>query len=181
MGNEYKLSELCDLLKVSRPTVEKRLEKIDNKPPLHIPLRWTTVIDNNREVKAVVLSKEQEHAIGLNNDVNMQKNEFETPSATPNKPPENKPVLTEEFAYKLMEFQREYKADLNSYSERVINAEKKLNLLEVSESSKDRELARLNALVKELSKKIETIEAQNEALKKELAEKKKPFWKKNVL
>jgi len=174
MRNIYTISELCELLSVTRPVVEKRLERIDNKPPLNTHITWTNKIINNREIKAVELSTEQEHAIGLNNDVNTQNYVYNTPNETHIKQPEKQSMITEEFAFKLMEFQREYKTDLKSYSEQIINAEKKLNLLEVSEASKDKELTRLNALVKEYEARIKTLTEQIEK------ERRKKFWQRNV-
>jgi hypothetical protein len=174
MRNIYTISELCELLSVTRPVVEKRLERIDNKPPLNTHITWTNKIINNREIKAVELSTEQEHAIGLNNDVNTQNYVYNTPNETHIKQSEKQTVLTEEMFYKVMEYQKGYQADLKSYTDRVINAETQLKLLEVSEASKDSEINRLRALCTEYEARIKTLAEQLEK------ERRRKFWQRNV-
>ena len=66
MGNIYTISELCSLLSVTRPIVEKRLLKLG----FDTDSKCTTKIINNREIKAYELSQEQEHAIGIEKILN---------------------------------------------------------------------------------------------------------------
>jgi len=129
MGNIYTISELCNLLSVTRPIVEKRLEKLwDNK---EIPYTYKTI--NNREIKAIELSGEQEHAIGIGDVKN-------TPSESPiNTHGEQSKALpsNEELVLKILNFSDKYNTDMKSYIDRVINAESQLLLLE--DKTKDKE------------------------------------------
>ena len=171
MGNLYTISDLCQLLSVTRPIVEKKLKRLFHNQP--IPYTSTTV--NNRDIKAIELSEKQLSMLGIsdidhtciniNNDTPI--NAYSEPIRSANN--------NDELIFKIIDQSNEYVTRIESYTQRIIDAESQVKLLTIIENNKDAEINELRA-------KNKHLESENQELKQQLQqEQNKPFWKKKVL
>lgn len=153
MGFKYTRSELAQITGLSVETIKKRALKMGLKED------FKTV--NNRDVIAYELSERdlQDLKHVLNTEI-----PFETPFKTVQPEFEN-PVDVSKNAVnpldltdKLIELSKYNDDRVEKYIERALKAEQQQKLIETSEASKDKEIHRLNALVKQL-------QAENEKLK----------------
>lgn len=169
MGNIYTISQLAELISRTRPIVEKRLKDIWKKEGIEdVPYIYIT--ENNKQVKAIELSLEQEHAIGIENISNTT---IDTPSISHN---EHSKALPDnnELMFKFIQLTETYNTRTESYMQRIIDSESKVLLLE--DKSADREFYKLECLkfqqenVK-LLLKIEQLEKEKEDITKQNEEK----------
>lgn len=162
MGFKYTRSELAQLTGLSVETIKKRALKMSLKE------EFKTV--NNRDVIAYDLSESdlQELKHALNTEI-----PFETPFKTVQPEFDNSVNVPKntvnplDLTDKLIELSKYNDDRVEKYIERALKAENQKNLIETSEANKDKEIHRLNALLKECNLKVESLE-------KELAEAKKP-------
>jgi len=192
MGNLYTISDLCQLLSVTRPIVDKKLKRLWNNQP--IPYTSTTV--NNRDIKAIELTEKQLSILGITDtEQNSNDTDIETHNNTYNEPVKLS-YHSDDIIYKIIDQSNEYVTRIESYTQRIINAESQVKLLTMVDSNKDYEINELRANNKklqmentELVQKIYELEFKNQHLAKENQElnqqleleRNKPFWKKKVL
>lgn len=163
-------SELAKELDVSIETVKKDALKKGFKEA------FKTI--NNRQIKAYELTEAQLNELkmekGVETPIETSFESSETYEDTSNNTDEALGNITTALD-KILDFSKEHNERIETYIERALNAEMQTRLLTTSEANKDEELNRLNALVKELEMRIKTLESELEA------ERKRPFWKRNVL
>ncbi len=153
MGFKYTRSELAQLTGLSVETIKKRALKMGLKEGVK------TI--NNRDVIAYELSEKDLQKLKhvLNVEIPFETSfktvqpEFENAIKTP-----ESVVNPVEMVDKLIELSKYNDDRIEKYIERAIKAEQQQKLIETSEVSKDAEINRLNALVKQL-------QAENEKLK----------------
>ena len=155
MGVKYTRSELAKILGLSIETIKKRALKMGLKEGVK------TI--NNKAVIAYDLSDKDlldlQHALGLNPPLEVFETPFTTPPVVPNESPnhtDNKLVPIELFE-KIIELSERYETRLETHLTRASNAESQVKLLTVTESNKDNEIHRLNALAKQFEKRFQIV------------------------
>lgn len=177
MGLIYTRSELAKEIHRSVETVKKIAIKRG--------LKETFKTINNREIVAyevdtAVLNEIKEEC-GIETRFETSSESSETPYNTPYDIPQTPNIIVETMD-RILEFSNEHNQRLETYIERALKAEQQQRLLEVSETSKDDEINRLNALVKELQMAVKTHEKEKAQLVQKLeAERKRPFWSRSIV
>ena len=149
MGNIYTISELSIKLSVTRPIVEKKLKQLWGS----VPVPYTSITQNNRDIKAIELSEQQEHTLGILN-INV------TPIDTPIEQPKSN-TITEDTLLEVINFTKENNNRIDTYMQRIINAEKQVLLLEDSENRTKSNLLELQAKIKQLQNENKLYSRRN--------------------
>jgi ABC-type uncharacterized transport system permease subunit len=152
---KYTILELSQEIKRSRPVTEKWAVRLG--------FESTTKLINGKEVKAYNLSERQlidlKHALGEDDTIEA---EYEPRYEPTTKQPENS-FNPADLVNAVNEIHRENNKRLESYMDRALLAEAQQKLITTSEASKDNEIYRLQAELKQALSRIETLE--NEKLK----------------
>ena len=180
MSHKYQINELADILGISRTAVNRKITKYG----------FNTVQEyvNGRSLKLIIVSDKQlsdlKHEVGHSKQVNTVSPQFTTQdvniSQHDNTVSEQAEMLSgsEKLitqVINLAETVTKQSETVHQYVNRVINAEKKVLLLEDIESRQKADFMELTAKVKELTEKNIQLEQDNIRLKEELQ--KKAWWK----
>lgn len=160
MGLKYTRSELAQMFGVSIETIKNWASKEGFKED------FKTI--NNRKIKAYDLTEEEfnnlKHAKGIETEFKTNETPFESSFKTQNETSKSE-YLPTELIDKILDYSDKYNERIETYIERAVKAEAQQKLIETSERSKDDEINRLNALVKQLTEEIKQLkEQQNKGL-----------------